>query len=126
MIITQLNWKFKFSNRTGILSGRHSQHKMRVIEIGFISIGIIPTSSEGFYWDSLNKLAMDKDYLIKNNDKIEKAVKQAEVSERARLVEIFNDENKRLRFENEKLSTRLYQTDRDIASILKTIELKNK
>ena len=123
MIITQLNWNFKLSNRTGILRGKHNKYKMRVIEIMFLSIAILPRSSSCFYWDSLDKLAMDKDYLIKNNRRVEKAIEVAEKAVESRMMRIFNDENEKLRKINTELEERSITDSSDIRALKQTIRI---
>ena len=123
MIIAQLNLKFKFSNRTGILTGRHKKYKMRVIEIACLSIAILPRNSSSFYWDSLDKLAMDKDYLIKNCKKVEEAIEKAEEHTKAELAKYYKQENDRLMDRNAELETRHVAESNNIRAMKKTIKI---
>lgn len=119
MIIAQLNWKFDFSNRQGILRGKHNRYKMRVVEIPCLSIAILPRNSSQFYWDSLDKLAMDKNYLIKNNARIEKAEKKA----KDKMERMYASENKKLRERIEELEARHIEESNNIRAMKKTIKI---
>jgi len=123
MVIAQLNLKFKFSNRTGILNGKHEKYKMRVIEIACLSIAILPRNSSSFYWNSLDKLAMDNDYLIKNNELVDTARIAAERDVEEELARMFNNKNRRLQSRNEELEARHIKEINDIRAMKKTINI---
>jgi hypothetical protein len=109
--------------RKGLLKGKHKKYPMTVISLVFFDIALMPKETDMFYWEMLDKLASDSDYLIKNNDKVDEAIKQFKEKEKERLERHYRSQIDRLTKRNDELRDENDKTSNSIRVLKKAIKI---